>query len=208
MAVYRFNSEDAAKYGVDESIVLYNFKFWILRNIEKNNNYLIVDAYDVEGAWDGEPIGRHWTYNTVKEFTKLFPFWTEHQIRRILDSLIRQRAVYRCHPQGYNRTSWYALVDENSAYSQDYEDDCDYSKMEEGESTNGSGDNHSCSITDNKPYEKHIYDDNRAESDASVKAAAPTSACARNENMSEKLNRLISALGQGDTVELDKLRED
>lgn len=67
---YSFDTELAQKLGVNEAILLQNIVFWLLNKANGSNYY---DTY--------------WTYNSHKAFKELFPFWTENQIRRILESL-------------------------------------------------------------------------------------------------------------------------
>lgn len=95
---YSFDTELAQKLGVNEAILLQNIVFWLLKNKANNSNY-----YD----------GRYWTYNSHKAFKELFPFWTENQIRRILESLFEKGVIlkgdYNSSP--YDKTKWYALSD-------------------------------------------------------------------------------------------------
>ena len=70
---YSFDTELAQKLGVNEAIMLQNIVFWLLKNKANGSNY-----YD----------GRYWTYNSHKAFKELFPFWTENQIRRILENQV------------------------------------------------------------------------------------------------------------------------
>lgn len=95
---YTFSISLAKKYGLEEAILLQNIIFWIAKN-KANGKH----QYD----------GRTWTYNSIKAFTELFPFWSERQIRRILKSLIQQGALiagnYNKLP--FDRTLWYALKD-------------------------------------------------------------------------------------------------
>ncbi len=93
-----FDSDIAAKYGVDEAILIANFAFWIEKNQANGRNF-----YD----------GRFWTYNSIDAFTKLFPFWTARQIRRILKSLEDQNVIItgNYNPSTYDRTIWYAFSD-------------------------------------------------------------------------------------------------
>lgn len=97
---YSFDIEEAQKYGVDEAIMLKNFKFWIMKN--KANNKNLND-------------NRTWTFNSHKAFCELFPFWTEKQIRRILKSLIDKKVLItgNYNKIGYDRTLWYAFMDES-----------------------------------------------------------------------------------------------
>lgn len=97
--MYSFDVEHAAEYGVDEAIMIYNFQFWIRKNL-------------VNGKHIHE--GRCWTYNSMRAFADLFPFWTEKQVRRILKSLIEQGILLRGNfsSNAYDRTMWYAFADE------------------------------------------------------------------------------------------------
>lgn len=93
-----FDADIAAKYGVDEAIIIANFAYWIEKNEANGRNF-----YD----------GRYWTYNSIDAFTKLFPFWTARQIRRILKSLEDQNVIItgNYNPSTYDRTTWYAFAD-------------------------------------------------------------------------------------------------
>lgn len=103
---YGFNIIEAVEYGVDEAIMLKNFKHWIFVNRANNNNIYNTDI-------DGETVDRAWTYNTHKAFTEIFPFWTIKKIRRIISSLVDQKVIIKSH-FGRDRCLWYALRDEES----------------------------------------------------------------------------------------------
>ena len=113
---YHFDIDVAAVYGVDESIVLYNLEHWIRHN-EANRKHFYK--------------GRTWTYNSVEAFSKLFPFWSKGQIRRILNSLEKQNAIMvdNFNENATDRTLWYALSDEYWA--------CRNQQMHLSKSTNG-----------------------------------------------------------------------
>ncbi len=95
---YQFDTNIAALYGVDESIMIANLQFWIRKN-EANGKHF----HD----------GRFWTYNSIDAFTKLFPFWTSRQIRRILKSLEEKGVIVtgNYNTSAYDRTTWYAFGD-------------------------------------------------------------------------------------------------
>jgi hypothetical protein len=130
---YSFDVLEARKYGVDEAIMLKNFKFWILKNKANNRHF-----YD----------GRTWTYNSHDSFTKIFDFWTESQIKRILKSLISQGVLItgNYNETKYDRTLWYALVNEKSL--------SENSQMENSVSTNPKVKTAITTYTDNKPNDK------------------------------------------------------
>lgn len=98
MASYLFDSEIAQRYGVDEAIMIWNLSYWIQHN-EANG----VHFHD----------GRTWTFNSVDAFTKIFPFWTRAQIRRILGSLEDKGVIItgNYNETAYDRRMWYAFTD-------------------------------------------------------------------------------------------------
>ena len=125
---YNFNVEIATKIGVDEAIMLNNFVYWLLKNKANNKNF-----FD----------GNYWTFNSVRAYSELFPFWKESQIKRILKSLIDQNVlvVGNYNQNAYDRTNWYSLSNEY-IYLIDWTI-----------STNGKAEN-SQPIPDNKPNNK------------------------------------------------------
>ena len=60
----------AAVYGLEEAIFLHSIMFWYRTNRGNDQNF-----HD----------GRWWTYNSVKAFEDIFPWWNKGQIRRIID---------------------------------------------------------------------------------------------------------------------------
>ena len=95
-----FNDKDAVKYGVEEAIIIQNIRFWLQKNRANGKHF-----HD----------GRYWTYNSKPAFAKLFPFWSEKQIRRILDSLRKQEVlvVHNYNPNPYDKTLWYSFTDQS-----------------------------------------------------------------------------------------------
>jgi hypothetical protein len=96
---YSFNVEVAEAYGIEESIMIKSFQYWIGKNATAQKN-----SHD----------GFTWTYNSAGALTDRFPFWSERQIRRILKSLI-DRGVLQSgnyNKKQYDRTAWYSFKDE------------------------------------------------------------------------------------------------
>lgn len=94
---YTFNSEVAKVIGVDGAVMLQNIQYWIAKN-KANNKHFYDDNY--------------WTYNSVKAFECLFPFWSNKQITRILKKLIDDGYLItgNYNKQNYDRTKWYAIT--------------------------------------------------------------------------------------------------
>ena len=99
MTHYIFDADFATTYGLDQAVMVHNLQFWIRKN-KANDKH----AHD----------GRTWTYNTLEAFIKLFPFWTQKQIRRILNSLVDDGVILKGNysKNKSDRTNWYAFVDE------------------------------------------------------------------------------------------------
>ena len=98
--IHSFDIELAQEFGLDEAIMISNFQFWISKNLANGRH---------------EYEGRFWTYNSIPDFVKIFPYWTEKQVRRILDSLVVQGVLIKGNhgKNGYDRTLWYAFLDES-----------------------------------------------------------------------------------------------
>lgn len=96
---YSFDIEIAKEYGVEEAIMIENFRFWIAHN-KANGSHV--------------KHGHTWTYNSIDAFVQLFPFWTEKQIRRILDSLFHAGVLIKGQhsDKKTDKTMWYAFKDE------------------------------------------------------------------------------------------------
>jgi hypothetical protein len=99
MPDYTFDRDLACKIGVEESIMVSNFVYWLQHNKANRKHY-----HD----------GRYWTYNSVQAFTELFPFWTTKQLRRIMESLYAQNVILKgnYNQQSFDRTGWYSLSDD------------------------------------------------------------------------------------------------
>jgi len=158
---YSFSVEDAQEYGLNEAIFLKNVKFWILKNIANNENKFEVDS-ELYPELKGE--FRTWTYNSVKSYQKLFPFWSPKQTRVAIDSLLKQGILLKgCYNTNqYDRTCWYALRVESI---------CLVGQMEMPKKANGDAQKGK-SITDSKPDEKP--DDNTICEDFVFAVPTPT----------------------------------
>lgn len=95
-----FDTGYAMAYGAEEAIVLHHFQYLIRANAVSGHNFR---------------EGRYWTYDTVDDIRRHFPYWSLKQIRRILNSLVDQGVIIK---NTYNkhwtdRTTWYAFQDED-----------------------------------------------------------------------------------------------
>lgn len=97
---HSFEVEDAKKYGVNAAVIFANMKFWICKN-KANNRH----QYD----------GKTWTYNSVKAFAELFPYFSIKQVRTAIEKLVKGGEIIEgnFNKKNYDRTKWFALVDES-----------------------------------------------------------------------------------------------
>ena len=103
-----FDEDVATEYGTSCAIVIASMQQWIRKN-RANGKHLHPCTLS-----DGTIEDRTWTYNTVKAWTDLFPFWTPKQVRLILEKLIEKKVLKtdNFNRVGFDRTLWYAFEDE------------------------------------------------------------------------------------------------
>lgn len=82
----------AVKIGLNEAIVIQQIHYWA-----SSQRHLIDDLA--------------WTYNSIAEWRKQFPFWSEKTIRRTIDSLVDQGLVFKrkLSENPFDATLWYAV---------------------------------------------------------------------------------------------------
>lgn len=131
--IHSFDIEIAEAYGVNAAIILNNMYFWVEKNRANETNF-----HD----------GRYWTYNSVKAFSKLFPYLTPRAISTALKKLIDGGLVItgNYNKSSYDRTLWYAITEKGYSILQK-------SKMEETKVENGNAGNGQ-PIPDIKPVPK------------------------------------------------------
>jgi hypothetical protein len=95
-----FDEDTAIKYGVPGAIIIEHLRYWIRKNKTEGSNF-----HD----------GHCWTFNTVKAWSILLPFWTEKQTAYVLAKLIEQKVIITSNYNkiGYDRTLWYAFENES-----------------------------------------------------------------------------------------------
>lgn len=98
-AHHSFNPSFAAKYGVNEAILIAHFQYWINHNKRLGRN---------------EKDGKTWTYQTRKEIAAHFSYWSEDQVRRITDSLVEKGVLVKgdYNKKKMDKTIWYAFANE------------------------------------------------------------------------------------------------
>ena len=96
---YSFSVEVATKYGVEIAIIYKHILFWIMKNKAHNKNFR---------------DGSYWTYFSINSLQSIFPFFSIKQLRTILDKMKEKEIIKvgNYNSQKYDRTLWYAFVEE------------------------------------------------------------------------------------------------
>ena len=94
--IHSFSVEEAERYGVEKAVILYNFRFWLTKNMANDKN-------NIEGYV--------WTYNSASALSKLFPYLNAKKISRLLKDLEVCGALItgNYNQIGYDRTKWYSM---------------------------------------------------------------------------------------------------
>lgn len=95
---HSFSVDVATQHGVHAAVLFETIRFWVLKN-RANGKHL----HD----------GRHWTYNSARAFSELFPYLSSDQIQRALKRLEESELItvgcFNSSP--YDRTRWYSTAD-------------------------------------------------------------------------------------------------
>jgi hypothetical protein len=108
-ALQHYFDTEVAELFHDANIaaVFTNICFWIAHNKANNKNRQKI-------AVGGEVVERYFTFNSIEAFTKLFPYYSRRQIENYLVKLREHNLIAKgvFNQRGFDRTSWYCLVDE------------------------------------------------------------------------------------------------
>ena len=100
---HHFNTDIAKDYGIEESILLHHFFFWISRNAANEENF-----HD----------GLFWTYNTRESYAKFFEYMSESKIYRIIGKLVDEGLLVKgdYNTDRWKRPTWYAFTENGLEY--------------------------------------------------------------------------------------------
>ena len=106
---YVFNAEIARKFGVNEAIFIQHLYWWQEKNKADNRNFYTTEISRPNG--EKTQVSGYWTYNSMKSFTEIFPFWTHRQIQTIIESCRAKEIIYttQLNRKKYDKTLWYLL---------------------------------------------------------------------------------------------------
>ena len=91
-----FNIKEAEKLGIEKAVILQNFRFWLTKNAANESH-----KHD----------GYYWTYNSAHALQRLFPYFSERKIHRLLTQLVKEGILIsgNYNKSGYDRTKWYSI---------------------------------------------------------------------------------------------------
>ena len=108
MTEHHFNVEVAKECGVNASILFTNIAYWVEHNRANRANF-----HD----------GTYWTFNSMKAFSELFPYFSQKQINTALKKLEDEGLIatgnYNKLP--FDRTKWYAVTKKGHSFLQNEE---------------------------------------------------------------------------------------
>ena len=95
-----FDSEIAIKYGVEAAIIIQHFQYSIGHH-KKNGTHF----HD----------GRYWTYDSIKNLRRIYPFWTRKIIWKIIKQLEDKKVILsgNHNKNKSDRTKWFSFKDED-----------------------------------------------------------------------------------------------
>lgn len=84
-------------YGIEESILLHHFYYWIAKNAANNKHF---------------HEGLYWTYNSKKAFADFFAYMNETKIFRVIKNLEEKGIIVKgnFNTDKWDKTNWYALT--------------------------------------------------------------------------------------------------
>lgn len=123
-----FDTEVAAKYGINAAVIFQNLVFWCQHSEANGTNF-----YD----------GHYWTYNSTKAFAEVFPYLTEKQIRLALSKLLEDGIIIKgnYNDNTYDRTTWYAITQKGKSI-------CPTGRINFTKKENGNAQKGKCTYTD------------------------------------------------------------
>lgn len=85
--------------SIDLAVLVHHFQFWIRFNVDTQ-----VNLHD----------GRTWTFQTLKDISAHFPYWTPRQVEKLIIKLVAAGILIKgnYNKSPYDRTVWYAFKDE------------------------------------------------------------------------------------------------
>ncbi|WP_129721385.1 hypothetical protein [Xylanivirga thermophila] len=86
----------ATLIGLNEAMVLQQIHYWVEINKKADKNF---------------HEGKYWTYNSIEDWHKEFPFWSESTVKRILAKLRKSNLLItgNFNKQRRDRTLWYTI---------------------------------------------------------------------------------------------------
>ena len=104
MTEHHFNTDIAAKVGLNAAVIYNNIQFWVTKNEANGRNF-----HD----------GKYWVYNSTEAWGILFPYLSTSQIRTALDKLIKSDLIEtgRYNKDARDRTKWFACICQKSQIS-------------------------------------------------------------------------------------------
>ena len=106
--IHTFDTEVAELFhDANIATIFQNLCYWILHNKTNDKNQKLIEI-------NGSLVNRYFTFNSIQAFVQQFPYYSKKQIETYLNKLRDRGLIVKgnFNDKGFDRTSWYCLVDE------------------------------------------------------------------------------------------------
>jgi hypothetical protein len=94
---HSLNVEVAKKLGVNAALIIANLAY-----LQHNRQAQGGEKYHMDGRW--------WVHHTYESLATVHPYFSIDQIRRIMKSLVEQKAVFKCNPDHFKRDCYWSVA--------------------------------------------------------------------------------------------------
>ncbi len=106
--IHTFDTEVASYFqDTNCAVIFQNLCYWIMHNKTNEKNRQTIEI-------DGVLVERYFTFNSIQAFSQQFSYFSKKQIENYLKKLYDNKFIAKgnFNSKGFDRTSWYCLVDE------------------------------------------------------------------------------------------------
>lgn len=140
---HSFDTGIAMICGLEAAVVYNNLVYWLINNKVSGKNLI---------------NGKTWSYDTHERIAQYLPYMNPRQIKYALNKLIDSGIIIKAHhhPDKFNKTNWYALVDETPLKYSNYF--CDETNLSDRSTKSESSMEQNCLIDKTNLSDPHNTD--------------------------------------------------
>ena len=138
---HSLNVEVAKKLGVNAALIIANLAY-----LQHNRQAQGGEKYHMDGRW--------WVHHTYESLATVHPYFSVPQIKRIMKSLVEQKAVFKRNPDHFKRDCYWSVAPEFTHSTKSYDGKYGIAPSESTESYDVLHDNEHRTITPCSPPSK------------------------------------------------------